>query len=73
MSSVSAIETAIKKLSLAEQKIIASHLGERLQARDHPLVCESHDDGIPFLAPLDTSYAYGEARRPARQAGRVAD
>lgn len=73
MSSVSAIESAIEKLSLAEQKIIALHLGERLVSQTRPSDCEAHDDGIPFLSPLDTGFTYVESvPRRSRRQGRVA-
>ena len=49
MRSVSKIETAIKKLSVAEQKLIARHLGERLEEKTQAFDCADGDEGIPFL------------------------
>ncbi len=47
------IETAIQKLSVAEQRAIALHLGERL-LNEKPLGgSAAADEGIRFLLPYD--------------------
>ena len=57
MSSVTKIETAIQKLSVAEQKIIAHHLGERLVDEKYAAA----DEGIRFLPQHDFSPAPHES------------
>ena len=54
MSSVTEIETAIQKLSVAEQRIIALHLGTRLVDQETPAASAVADEGIRFL-PQDGS------------------
>lgn len=49
MSSVTRIENAIQKLSMAEQRIIAHNLGERLVGGKYAAV----DEGIRFLPQHD--------------------
>lgn len=53
MSSVTRIEIAIQKLSVAEQRIIALHLGERLVEEEYPMGCAA-DEGIRFLPQYDS-------------------
>lgn len=53
MSSVTEIETAIQKLSVAEQRAIALHLGERLLDEKSSGGCAVADEGIRFLSPYD--------------------
>lgn len=48
------IETAIQKLSLAEQRTIALHLGERLVEVEPPGTCAAADEGIRFLPRYDS-------------------
>ena len=74
MSSVTDIETAIQKLSVAEQRIIALHLGERLVDEDYPEGFAAADEGIPFLPRYESRPTPRECRgrkpqprtRPAR-------
>ena len=68
MSAVTEIESAIKKLSVAEQRIIALHLGERLDEVDHTEVRDAADEGIRFLPP----HLFSQAPRPTsgRKPGR---
>ena len=53
MSSVTEIETAIQKLSVAEQRIIALHLGTRLIDEGSPEEGVAVDEGIRFLPQSD--------------------
>ncbi len=46
MSTVTEIETAIDKLSLAEQRAIAMHLGERLVSEESADMLAALDAGI---------------------------
>lgn len=68
MSSMTKIETAIQKLSLAEQKIIALHLGERLVNEASPAGDAGANEGIPFLsehdAPSEREVLPGHQRDP---------
>ena len=57
------IETAIQKLSLAEQKIIALHLGERLIDEARPGEFAAADEGIRHLP----QYEFAPAPRAARE------
>lgn len=54
MSSVTKIETAIQKLSMAEQRIIALHLGERLDDEKCSGGRTAADEGIRFLPQYDS-------------------
>jgi len=49
MSSVTEIETAIHNLSVAEQRIIALHLADRLVDQEYPGAGTAADEGIRFL------------------------
>lgn len=49
MSTVTEIETAIEKLSVAEQRAIAFHLGELLVAEESPDMLAALDAGIRSL------------------------
>lgn len=71
MSSVTDIETAIQKLSLAEQRIIALHLGERLVDETYPGEFAAADEGIRHLPQYEPGPAPRETRRrrPAHRAG----
>jgi hypothetical protein len=53
MSSVAKIEAAIQKLGVAEQRILARHLGERLAEAENPVGPSAPDEGIRFLVPYD--------------------
>ena len=53
MSSVTEIETAIQKLSVAEQRLIALHLGARLLDEVAPVGNSPTDEGIRFLPHYD--------------------
>lgn len=54
MSSVTEIESAIRKLSMAEQKIIARHLDERLVGTGNSGACAAPDEGIRFLPQYES-------------------
>jgi|GEM_PF-2783367 hypothetical protein len=75
MNPVKKIETAIRKLSVAEQRIIATHLDERLIDEGGPGWSAAADEGIRFLpqhAPLLTpreSPSVNLGKKP----GRIAD
>lgn len=56
MSSMTKIETAIQKLSLTEQKIIALHLGERLVNEQSSASDTAANEGIPFLPQYDALF-----------------
>lgn len=53
MSSMTKIETAIQRLSVAEQRIIAQHIDERLVEAEHPGPGAA-DEGIRFLPQYDS-------------------
>lgn len=70
MSSVTDIETAIQKLSLSEQRIIALHLGERLVDEEYSGGFAAADEGIRFLPQYEARPAPRESRgHKARQRG----
>ncbi len=62
MSSVTKIENAIQKLSVAEQRIIALHLGERLVDEESPGGYAAADEGIRFLPQYESCPASRESR-----------
>ena len=62
MSSVTEIETEIQKLSTAEQRIIASHLGARLVDEKYRGGRAAADEGIPFLPRYESCPASRESR-----------
>lgn len=64
MSSVARIETLIQKLSVADQRIIARHLGARLAERENLAGRPALDEGIRFLAH------YGSCPAPTESRGR---
>ena len=68
MSTVTEIETAIKKLGMAEQRLIARHLNQRLVKSPYRPETAARDEGIPFLAPFESAPAPRTSR--ARTAGR---
>ena len=73
MSSVTEIETAIQKLSLAEQRIIALHLDARLVDQEHSGGFPSAEEGIRFLPQFESCQPVREARRKKlRQRAEVA-
>ncbi len=49
MSKVTEIETAIRRLSVDEQRTIALHLGERLADENYAARWGASDEGIRFL------------------------
>lgn len=53
MSSMTDIETAIQKLSLSEQRIIALRLGERLVDEGYPGEFAAADEGIRHLPQFE--------------------
>lgn len=57
------IETAIQKLSLAEQRIIALHLDERLFDQERPASSAASDEGIRFLPQFEFTQPVRTARR----------
>lgn len=63
MSSVSEIETAIQKLSVAEQRIIARHLRARLLDAENPGSGVAADEGIRFLPQYDACLGSNLSRR----------
>jgi alpha-D-ribose 1-methylphosphonate 5-triphosphate synthase subunit PhnH len=65
MSSVTENETAIQKLSVAEQRIIALHLGTRLVDEGTPAASAVADEGIRFLPQSDANP--GTPRVPKRK------
>lgn len=62
MSSLTKIETAIHKLSVSDQKIIALHLGEHLVGEEPLGDCAAADEGIRFLPQYDACPAPREVR-----------
>jgi len=64
MSSVTEIETAIHNLSVAEQRIIALHLADRLVDKEYPGGCGAVDEGIRFLPRYETCPALRESQGP---------
>lgn len=62
MSSVTEIENAIKKLSVAEQRIIARHLDARLLKKNNSGVSAAADEGIRFLPQYQPCLAPHGAR-----------
>lgn len=73
MSSVAELETAIQQLSIAEQRLIAAHLDERLAGRAGPVERPATDEGIRHLPPFGASPTPRErraraSRRPAAPA-----
>jgi hypothetical protein len=73
MNSVTEIETEIQKLSLAKQRMIALHLGERLTHQDHPGESSSPNEGIRSLATYEACSAppdfRGEKIKPRTRSG----
>ena len=63
MSSVMEIESAIRKLSIDEQRIIALHLGERLEEEDCSGGFAAANEGIRFLPPYESCPIRRESRR----------
>lgn len=68
MSSVAEIENAIQRLSIAEQRIIARHLGTSLRASQNSKEHALADEGIPSLenelCPTAGALAVEERSRP---------
>lgn len=62
MSTVTEIETAIQKLGMAEQRLIARHLSDRLVGREYQPTNAAPDEGIPFLARFEPAPAPRAAR-----------
>ncbi|MFA6959725.1 MAG: hypothetical protein WC205_03120 [Opitutaceae bacterium] len=56
------IETAIQKLSVAEQRIIALHLSERLDDEKYPGGGAAAAEGIRFLPQYEACSASRESR-----------
>jgi hypothetical protein len=74
MSSVAEIENAIQQLSIAEQRIIARHLGASLRARRDSKAPAAAHEGIPFiehdLCPTVGGSAEEEGPKPSKRRGR---
>lgn len=66
MSSVTEIETAIQKLSVAEQQAIALHLGARLRGEGQAEAGASADEGIRFLPQVASCPPPRDSRQKLR-------